>query len=290
MKTIISILLFLTTFTALAGSLPDVYVTEVPIMDGDGGIYTVVINQPPSPPGAIWRMAAWGHINSQANSVETTHTGWTAALFDQAAWDSQIIFETGTPDIPIYLFTSGVPGLTDFETLFGPTFIQAAVYWNESYFGDPLVATSSLFNWYESPVRIKKDSRSGASLAFAYLTSSAGDKVICQINSGSSQPITCQDIVEADQDGDSVPDSSDNCTLAANPGQEDADFDGYGNACDPDINGDGIVNFIDLSLFSQVFLSNDEVADFNSDGVVNFIDVLVMSELFFMPPGPSAGF
>ncbi|MEO8224209.1 MAG: thrombospondin type 3 repeat-containing protein, partial [Gammaproteobacteria bacterium] len=45
-----------------------------------------------------------------------------------------------------------------------------------------------------------------------------------------------------DTDGDGVADVLDNCTLVANPTQCDSDGDGYGNACDGDLNNNSFTN------------------------------------------------
>ncbi len=91
--------------------------------------------------------------------------------------------------------------------------------------------------------------------------------------------------VDADSDG--VFDVYDNCTLAANATQVDADGDGFGNICDPDLNNDGIVNTGDLNIFRGLLFSADPVADFNSDGTVNTGDLNIMRSYLFQPPGPS---
>lgn len=91
-----------------------------------------------------------------------------------------------------------------------------------------------------------------------------------------------------DRDRDLAPDVTDNCTVERNTLQIDVDEDSYGNACDPDITNDGIVNFADMAQLKAVFFRRDPLADLNGDGVVNFIDLAIMKKAFFKRPGPAA--
>jgi hypothetical protein len=90
-----------------------------------------------------------------------------------------------------------------------------------------------------------------------------------------------------DADGDGITAILDNCTTVANPDQRDSDGDGYGNACDGDLDNDGQVNFADLAVFRTRFMTGNADADFNGDGIVNFADLARFRQLFGAPPGPS---
>ncbi|MBI4302039.1 MAG: thrombospondin type 3 repeat-containing protein [Chloroflexi bacterium] len=54
------------------------------------------------------------------------------------------------------------------------------------------------------------------------------------------------DACDLDDDNDGVPDVSDNCIATPNPAQEDNDGDGQGDACDPDDDNDGVLDGADV--------------------------------------------
>ncbi|MFK8030622.1 MAG: hypothetical protein AB8G18_10305 [Gammaproteobacteria bacterium] len=90
-----------------------------------------------------------------------------------------------------------------------------------------------------------------------------------------------------DTDGDGFDDNVDNCTLVFNDLQRDTDGDSFGNMCDADFTGDGVINFADLSYLGDKFLSADPDADLNGDGTVNFLDIARFGDLFLTTPGPT---
>jgi hypothetical protein len=97
----------------------------------------------------------------------------------------------------------------------------------------------------------------------------------------------------ADADGDAVPDAFDVCLLDPDPQQADTDHDGYGNACDPDLDGDGAVGLSDFAAVRMAFGSAlgdaryDADADFDADGAVGLTDFGLLRSRFGSEPGPS---
>jgi len=98
-----------------------------------------------------------------------------------------------------------------------------------------------------------------------------------------------------DTDGDHVPDAVDNCMSVPNgPAQPnpqcDTDQDGYGNACDADVNNDGRIGNPDYAPIGRWFgqaMANYPGADVNCDGVIGGPDYAPIGAGFATPPGPS---
>ena len=76
--------------------------------------------------------------------------------------------------------------------------------------------------------------------------------------------------VAIDSDFDGAPDGIDNCKGVFNPGQRDTDGDGQGDACDPDIDGDGLLNGTDPCPYDPKNACPPNDPD--SDGVPNLLD------------------
>jgi glucose/arabinose dehydrogenase len=104
---------------------------------------------------------------------------------------------------------------------------------------------------------------------------------------------------DADADADGIPDLIDNCSARANASQEDADFDGFGNACDGDFDQSGVVGGADLIVLRKCFGASVGAgagppadptcaeSDMNGDGIVGAPDFNLFRLVFGMPPGPS---
>jgi hypothetical protein len=97
----------------------------------------------------------------------------------------------------------------------------------------------------------------------------------------------------SDADNDGIVDTSDNCRLTANPLQQDANADGFGNICDADINNSGTVTTADFGLLRSVlgqaagFNATSAASDMNSSGTVTTADFGLLRARLGTAPGPS---
>ncbi len=125
-------------------------------------------------------------------------------------------------------------------------------------------------------------------LCFRYVANNDGYAMLDNVSIG---PQTCGPS-DVDDDYDGAANDVDNCLLYRNFDQFDADGDGFGNWCDPDITNDCVVNFADLAVLKSAFFPGlyDPVADFNGDGFVSFGDLALLKSRFLQSPaaGPSA--
>lgn len=115
----------------------------------------------------------------------------------------------------------------------------------------------------------------------------------CAGNTGSLFDPELRKLGAVDVDWDGLSYAEDNCVTMPNAAQLDSDGDGFGNACDPDLDNNGFVGFGDFARFLAAFSSRpgsasfSAAADFNGDGWVNFGDFTILVHFWGRSPGPS---
>jgi hypothetical protein len=96
-----------------------------------------------------------------------------------------------------------------------------------------------------------------------------------------------------DADRDSVDDAQDGCLGAYNPDQLDTNQNGYGNACDADYDGDGVVGVSDFVRLGAAFGTHtddpgfDPGLDAEGDAAIGMSEFMILGRSFGGAPGPS---
>lgn len=72
-----------------------------------------------------------------------------------------------------------------------------------------------------------------------------------------------------DSDGDGVVNDADNCPAVHNPGQQNSDGDGQGDACDNDDDNDGMPDTFELANGFNPLDPADAAQDADGDGFTN---------------------
>jgi FtsP/CotA-like multicopper oxidase with cupredoxin domain len=96
--------------------------------------------------------------------------------------------------------------------------------------------------------------------------------------------------VDRDNDSDGVPNYLDNCVNRSNPGQVDTIGNGFGDACNFDVNNDGNVDFGDvITLLASVNPPTMGVSlgDFDNNNIIDFGDLITLLGFLNQPLGPS---
>lgn len=258
---------------------------------GDGQGQVTIVNDDPFP----------GPANDNAGSAQVIGEGSVQGTLANATLDGgSVCGGNGQRDI-WYRFTAPRSGVVKVGSC------------GTNDLGGVDVGVDTVVSIYASPVNIElscNDNWVTAPSVTACLLSDAGtlvdsdteapvqqgEDVLIRVGEGAStvaDNVVLKVALLTDSDSDAVPDYRDNCTLVLNPTQLDADADGYGNACDADLNNSGTVTTADFGLLRSVLNQPASAsalaaaADLNGSGVVTSADYSVLRARLNTVPGPS---
>jgi hypothetical protein len=183
-------------------------------------------------------------------------------------WNDTVTPQTNTSELR-YAFSDDAGQTWSPARAMGPAW-QSMIGWpNQNKIGD----------YYDM-----KSDRVGANLAYSATYNGEQDVYYLRINDYDCNGNGVGDTGDLaagtpDCNGNAIPDS---CEIAAGA-EEDADGDGIPDSCqvcEPDINGDGILDLFDFLAFQNLFVAQDPKADFDHNGVFDLFDFLAYQNSF----------
>lgn len=174
------------------------------------------------------------------------------SIFDIAIDDNDILYIAAAHQHRILAFTTG----GDYLGWYGKGNLTGAG-WHEPGSGEVWVPGSAVGE-LNGPEALAIDSE-----GYLYVA-----------DSGNSRIQKFSRLMHRDDDGDAVPDINDNCLGIFNPDQTDTDGDELGDACDDDIDNDGLLNGDDACPYEHPG-GMDANLDGCTDQIDDFTDVVV---------------
>lgn len=98
-------------------------------------------------------------------------------------------------------------------------------------------------------------------------------KINANTNTSAISGLTGVQII-VDSDADNIVDATDNCDFASNANQANLDNDGFGDACDSDMDGDGMPNDWEIAYSLNAQSATDASGDPDADTLVNLQEYL----------------
>jgi len=168
----------------------------------------------------------------------------------------------------------------------GTAYITTGVAGAATNYTTPQWFTAATYDIWVDPAQGQRDERMSSYIKISVQGAQIKGETVSPFTQ--PEPVdTFNNLDVANSDGDVLLDSSDNCVFITNANQLDSDNDSYGNACDPDLNNDLLVDTPDVQTMIALLNTNGGIADLNGDGVVTGLDYSILRDYWTYAPGPS---